>query len=269
MSVSIRMEGSRSSPLSANAELSRRGGVSNMAGASSPGLALTGGTKNPMRPAKKTIAVAMPAVAGSMKASSAFCSRTMRPRSELRQVRVRALARVMRILTARSGGACLWPTDESRMRVVSSCPYSVLQVSHWSRCRETSCISTPLTAPSRYDENRGRAFLQFMAGSPVPRARCLYGLRLSGRNSFPSRIFRAAYAELHARESGAISPFPAKFARPRQSLHRPGLRYRATLLSYDRAPPPASVPAPRGRGFLRVRTLPEVILRDPPASRPD
>src|SRR6516162_7047708 len=120
-----------------------------------------------MRAAKKKMAVITPAAAGSMKESNAYCQRTLYARRVSRQVSERALEILMRIFTARSGGAFLCPSDETRMRAYSICPYSERQFVHWLRCWESPCISTPLTAPSRYDENRGRACVHLMTAPPL------------------------------------------------------------------------------------------------------
>src|SRR5215470_13865949 len=124
-------------------------------------------TKKPISAAKAKVAAAVPAVAGSMKASNTFCSRTRRARRTSRQPRERALESEMRILTAKSGGACLRPSAATSERVLSNWPYSDRQEPQLSRCREISCIATPLTAPSTYDENRARACMHFMTAPPV------------------------------------------------------------------------------------------------------
>src|SRR5579859_6424478 len=139
-----------------------------MVGTSSEASAGTGTTKHPIRATKKITALTRPAVAGNIKALTVFSRRTAYPRNTLRQLLERSEASAIRSRMANSGGAGRRPSEETSARDLSSMAYSDSQTVHSLRWLETSCISAPLTAPSRYDENRGLASVHLMIVPPLP-----------------------------------------------------------------------------------------------------
>src|SRR5258708_37554529 len=82
-------------------------------------------------------------------------------------LRDRSFDKATRMFNARSGGGILRPSDETNARVFSKRTYSGWHAAHWCKCAETSCISTPVTAPSRYEENRARTSVHFMTAPPL------------------------------------------------------------------------------------------------------
>ena len=172
---------------------------------------------NPIRTTKITTAAAKPAVAGTMKRSSALSKRTRMPS----KYRCRDCAACWEIATrsfnARSGGALRGPTRASRCCVCRSETYWRLQPSQDSICWLSSRICLPVTAPSRYGENNGLAWAHVIvspqsqeSGNPSRALRP----RVEPANRVvphvPLRILSDACVMLRGRESVATLPFPAK-----------------------------------------------------------
>src|SRR5271165_5722689 len=126
-----------------------------------------GKAKKPSSSPKVSTALTSPAVAGTMKALSAFPSRTSTPSNRGRRVCAASREIATRNFNARSVGAFFGPRLESNCCVRCIAAYSRAQLPHWPTWRVSARISDPLTRPSRYGENNFLISAQFMA-SPQP-----------------------------------------------------------------------------------------------------
>ena len=126
-----------------------------------------GSAKKPSSNPKITTALTSPAVAGTMKAFSAFSNLTSTPWNRGRRDWAISCEIATRIFRARSAGAFFGPSPASNCCVRLRPVYSCSQRTHVSMWRPSARIWAPLTCPSRYGENIFLASAQFMA-SPQP-----------------------------------------------------------------------------------------------------
>src|SRR5579871_1761012 len=186
--------------------------------------------------------------------------------SRPRKLRERSRDTATRIFSARSGGACLRPREETSKRVLSIELYSDWHVAHSPICSVTACISPPVTAPSRYRGNNGRASVHLIALLPpllLDRgfARFLTARCPNPRPTAPRNLLGAS--SMHpGPESGEISPCPGKPEARLQSLHTRVLRYPSITGSFGKARGPVLAHFPHESESLHGRAFQKGTLLD-------